>query len=336
MKYLFLILLTFPALAETFKVRVFMESGAEERAQEFLRNFRSTEPFKQLLERKALIIENPVQVTGLNCRGGNFGIPRLAQCDLDVVKNLCGDADLCPIYTSFPEIGAGAQRFPIVSSSFPWTTMLHEVVHTFGFTDEYAYTKKESGIYCTGVMNWQNGHSRMSEEVFTTKELAVTFCKKNILWCQQVIDSGTQIVQKTEDRKYRIGSPIPKSCPDVTLGVYRGGSCQAKSPNSTWRPYFCPTVMGYPALGEDFCSVTKRHKIIANSPNLLPIYYRQKIFEMIAPQLRFENRKPPDLSPHVYGLPEIDRLSNENAETNHCLKEDLMNFGDWPHFHFRK
>ncbi len=333
----FLMLFTTVTYAKPFKVKVFAEPAAEVRAHEYIKNMKELEPFKQLIEQKALLIENsPVIVTGINCRGGNFGIPRLAQCDLNSVKESCGDADLCPVYTSFPDIGAGAKRFPIVSSSFPWTTMLHEVVHTFGFTDEYSYTKKESGIYCPGVKNWQNGHSRNSEEVFTTKELAENFCRKNISWCELAINSGTQVIQKIEDGKYRIGSPTPASCPDVTLGVYSGGSCQAKNPGGTWRPYFCPTVMGYPALGEEYCSVTKRQKIIANSPNLLPEYYQRIIFNEIAPHLRFENRKLPDLSPHTYGLPEIDRLSNENAQTNHCLKEDLMKFGDWPHVQLRK
>jgi hypothetical protein len=322
------------AFAKPYKVKVFTEPAAEDRAREYISNMKALEPFKQLIEQKALIVESsPTIVTGLNCRGGNYGIPRLAQCDLDSVRESCGDADLCPVYTGVPDIGAGAQRFPIVSSSFPWTTMLHEVVHTFGFTDEYAYTMKETGIYCPGVLNWQNGHTRNSKEVFSTKELAENFCKKIISWCQLAIDSGTPVVQKTEDGKYRIGSPTPKSCPDVTLGVYPGGSCQAKNPNGTWRPYFCPTVMGYPALGEDYCSVTKRHKIILNSPNLLPEYYQRRIFKRIAPELLFVNRKLPDLSPHTYGLPEIDRLTNENAETNHCSQNELMNFGDWPHGH---
>lgn len=331
MKYLLLLLLSVPALGKTFKVKVFMESGAENRTREFLSELRSVEPFKQLLEQKALIIESPVLVSGLNCRGGNFGIPRLAQCDLDSIKESCGGADLCPVYTGVPDIGAGAERFPIVSSSFPWTTMLHEVVHTFGFTDEYAYTKKESGIYCPGVKNWQNGHSRNSEDEFSTKDQAEKFCKKNISWCQLAIDSGTQVVTKTRNGKFRIGSPTPSSCPDVTLGVYPGGSCQAKNPNGTWRPYFCPTVMGYPALSEEFCNATKRHKIIANSPNLLPEYYQRIIFKKIAPHLQFQNRKLPDLSPHIYGIPEIDRLTNENAEANYCLKEGTLNVGDWPH-----
>lgn len=325
MKFLiFLILLSFPAVAKTYKIKVFAEPGSESKALEYIQNMREIEPFAQLLEKKAIIIDQtPVMVTGINCRGGAYGIPRLAQCDLDKVQKACGDYDLCPVYTSFPNIGAGNQRYPIVSSSFPWTTMLHEVVHTYGFTDEYAYTKSETKTYCPNKVSWINGHSNISEEeIFDDKKSAENSCKKNIPWCKFAIESGTEVVQKNADGKYKIGSPTPSSCPNVTIGVYAGGSCQAKSPAGTWRPYFCPTVMGYPSLGEEFCEVSRRHKIIRNSPNLLPDYYQMKIFNKIMTasdqDLQFENKTTPDLEHHAYGIPEIDILSGHDGEENFC------------------
>lgn len=166
MNYLFFILLvSSPLLAKTYKVKVFAEPTAVDRAREFIHNLRNSEPYKQLIEQNAVLIEvAPVEITGINCRGGNFGIKRLAKCDLEKVNVACGKYDLCPVYTSVPDIGAGGPRFPIVSSSFPWTTMLHEVVHTYGFTDEYAYTSNETKTYCPEVANWHNGHSHETKQ----------------------------------------------------------------------------------------------------------------------------------------------------------------------------
>lgn len=324
----FLILISTSLFAKTYKVKVFTEPAAEERAREFIQNMRMIEPFKQLIEQNVVQIEvSPLTVTGINCRGGNFGIPRLAKCDLAKVEASCGDFNLCPVYTSVPDIGAGGPKFPIVSSSFPWTTMLHEVVHNYGFTDEYAYTLSETETYCPKVADWKNGHSHETkkddEEKYPTKEKAERACKEKISWCQAAIDSGTPVVQQTTDGKFVIGSSAPGSCPNVTLGVYTGGSCQAKNPKGTWRPYFCPTIMGYPTLGEDFCIVGRRHKIIRNSPNLIPSFYQEIIFGIIKKatgnrDVTFENREEPNLSHHAYGVPEIDILSGHDGETNYC------------------
>lgn len=331
--FILFLLFSLPALAKTYKVKVFAEPGAEEKALEYIQSMREIEPFKQLIERKVMIIDSaPVMVTGINCRGGGYGIPRLAQCDLENVQKGCGSADLCPVYTSVPNIGAGNQRFPVVSSSFPWTTMLHEVVHTFGFTDEYAYTKSETGTYCPDKVSWLNGHSHITrdsgEETYRNKDLAEEACKKNIPWCKRALESGTEVVQKNSEGKYKVGSPLPASCPDVTLGVYSGGSCQAKSPTGTWRPYYCPTVMGFPSLGEEFCAVTRRHKIIRNSPNLVPEYYQQLIFDKVVQaadqNLQFQNRTTPNLDHHAYGIPEVDRLSGHSGETNFCLESQSL------------
>ncbi len=320
-------LVSLPLFAKTYKVKVFAEPGAEEKALEYIQSMSEIEPFKQLIEKKVMSIESaPTMVTGINCRGGAYGIARLAQCDLENVQKGCGSADLCPVYTSVPAIGAGNQRFPIVSSSFPWTTMLHEVVHTFGFTDEYAYTKSETGTYCPNDVSWHNGHSHVTRnsevELFKDKKSAEESCKKKIPWCGQALESGAEVVQKNAEGKYKIGSPLPANCPNVSLGVFSGGSCQAKSPNGTWRPYYCPTVMGFPSLGEEFCEVSKRHKIIRSSPNLLPEYYQLKIFTKIVSESgqdqQFENRSVPNLDHHAYGIPEIDILSGHDGEVNDC------------------
>lgn len=314
--------------ANSYDVRVIAEAGSEDAALEFIENFRNIEPFKQLAEKGVMKIETaPITVTGLNCRGGNSGIARLAQCDMEKIKSLCGDVDMCPVYTTVPEIGAGNPKYPIVSSSFPWTTMLHEVVHAYGFTDEYAYSRSETTVYCPDKVSWHNGHSHVTkrgkEEYYQNASDAEASCRKLIPWCKDAIDAGAIVVQAAPNGKFIIGSPPPVSCPSVLLGVYPGGSCQAKSPFGTWRPYFCPTVMGYPTLGEENCPVSRRHRIIKNSPNLLPEHYQKSIFAQIVSaagrsNVKFEARENPVLTHHAYGIPEIDRLSGHDEGIDFC------------------
>ena len=308
------------AFARPYVIQIVTDSSGQTNAENFISRASSLEPFKQLIEKKILKFEIPKVLNHLKCRGGNSGIPRLAQCDLTEVKQVCNEASLCPVLTSFPDIGAGAQRYPIVSTSFPWTTMLHEMVHTFNFTDEYAYTKSEAPLYCQGT-SWINGSSQIAKNEFPTNEMALEVCKKNIPWCQTALNQGAIVTQKIAEGKFKIGSS-PEKCPNTKLGVYLGGSCQQQN-SSTWRPYFCPTVMGYPSLGEDTCNVKKRHAIIEQSPNLLPLFYQKAIFNKIVAhtnnsQVSFEERDLPNTENHVYGIPEVDKLSGSTNLPDYC------------------
>lgn len=329
MKKLILLILLIPltTFAKQFQVKVFSEPGAETAAQDFINRFKTQQPFKQLIEKNILkIAESPVTDSNISCRGGAFGIPRLAQCELNSVKSTCGRSDLCPVYTKVPSIGAGGPKFPIVSSSFPWTTMLHEVVHTFGFTDEYAYTHSEVGNYCSTSSSWPNGHAHVTpnneEEQFDSEEKAISSCKKNIPWCKFAIDEGATVVQKLSNGKFKVGSPLPEKCPSTQIGVYPGGSCQGLSPKGTYRPYYCPTVMGYPSLGEEFCFVQKRHAIIKDSPNLIPGYYQKIIFDTVITSTKTRNvsfeSSPSETAAHIYGIPEVDKLSGEDGSLDLC------------------
>lgn len=329
MKNLLLValIISFHANAKQFSIKVFSEPGSESAAQDFIENLKKQQPFKQLIEKDIIqLTDKPLSAEGITCRGGAYGIPRLAQCDLNSIKAKCGNSNLCPVYTKVPFIGAGGPKFPIVSSSFPWTTMLHEIVHTFGFTDEYAYTHSEVENYCSSSSSWPNGHAHVTAnnevELFESEQKAIDSCKKKIPWCKQAIEEGATIVQKLPNGNFKIGSPLPEKCPSTQLGVYPGGSCQALSPKGTFRPYFCPTVMGYPSLGEEFCFVQKRHAIIKGSPNLVPDYYQKIIFDKVisitsAKNVSFEN-SPSETTAHIYGIPEVDKLSGEDRTIDLC------------------
>lgn len=311
-------------------VRVLSDAGALASAQHFLTRFIETPPFKQLIQHGAVVVDPTVQVytaSQMTCTGGNSGIARLAQCrihDNTAIRRLKGDADLSPIFTGVPDIGAGGAPSPIVSGSFPWTTALHEIVHSFGFSDDYAYTGQEAPLYC-GPSRWSNAASPTLTNDFASEAQALEVCRRQVPWCAEAINQGTQVVTQVGSR-FKISTPAPASCPDETLGVYLGGSCETLRPDSTFRPYFCPTVMGSPHLGQDYCSVTQRHAIIARAPNPVPPYYQKKIIERIqdmtgldlsgVPLESFDARTLP--RDFAYGFLEVDRLDNPQASWNLC------------------
>lgn len=303
-----------------YAIKVFTEPGAEAAAQTFIKELSELEPFRQLIRARALSVSSePELATELNCRGGNFGIERLAQCQTASIVRRCGQADLCPIFTNVPWIGAGGKPYPIASSSFPWTTMLHELVHTFGFSDEYAYTPSETRTYCRSSTRNPNEISLSVRNVFRTEALALEACQRHVPWCREAIAAGTQVVQRGADGSFRVGSPPPQACPSTQLGVYPGAGCQRKHPEFTFRPYFCPTVMGYPDLGQEFCEVQERHALIARLPELLPPLYQRILFGRIAARagrkdLVFELVPRPPVENFSYSIPSVDALPGGNTE----------------------
>lgn len=204
--------------------------------------------------------------------------------------------------------------------------MLHEVIHTFGFSDEYAYTRSETPTYCGSSKRAPNEHQDPSAKTYTTEAKATEACIEKISWCKAAVESGSKVATLTSDGKWIIGSPLPEKCPNNTLGVYLGAGCMKNSPHSTWRPYFCPSVMGFPTIGQDYCEVQERHGIIGRMPNILPPYYQQVVFRKIIEETRTRDLAfkpsveefPEDFS---YGIPEVDSLPLGNtSEGRRCSK----------------
>jgi len=275
-----------------YKVVVLADAGSATRAQEYIAALHCLSPFSALLRAGELELpDSPTIYTSdeVVCTGGLDGIARLAQCKIssDRINALIASATLAPIFTSVPNIGAGGSQTPIVSSSFPWTTALHETTHTFGFTDDYAYTAAETADYCTGgALTAINGYSNQSmPATFTTEAAAIASCQTNIPWCTAAIAMGTPVTTANADGTFAIGTPPPATCPDDRLGVYAGGACQVAVPAATWRPSYCPTIMGFPTLGEDYCPVEKRQALLFFIKKYLPAFYQQQIADGAAQQL---------------------------------------------------
>jgi hypothetical protein len=320
------------AFSRAYKINVIVDvvsvpakdASTRKKALEFIQNIKKITPFKELIAGGFVEISDEPKMVKLNCRGGKMGIDRLPQCDFPEndspeLEKLINDANICPIFTSFPNVGGGGDIFPIASTTLPWTTMLHEIGHSLGLADDYAYTKEEAKKYCEEWGKASNVYSDFQmEKKYSSKEAAEEACRKNIPWCSEVT---IPVTFRGKDNFYHIGSPPPASCPSNLLGVYLGGNCQAINPSTTWRPIFCPTIMGYPDLGEEHCDTLHRQTLISGFPNLIPTYYRQAIVKRIEEEilqgpinLTWADPKVEPCFPG-YGIPSVDCLKNNVLKT---------------------
>jgi hypothetical protein len=323
------ILLVSASIAGPFKISVVTEPGARERAEEFIRNFSQTEPFRQLIAQGGVeIVTTPVVIRDLNCRGGAYDIARLAQCDLERADQACAGTSLCPVFTAVPNIGAGNQTRPISSGTYPWTTMLHEIGHSLGLTDEYVYPVEDAPKYC-GYSPWGNGSTVSVRNNYRSQRDAERACREQVPWCAAALAEGTPVTQRLPNGSFMIGTPPPATgCPSVALGVYAGGNCQTLNPNSTWRPYYCPTIMGHPDLSEAVCPATRRHAILRRSPNLIPPYFQKLMFDHIVRTnrlrgMRFRPAPVEAVAPDFrYRVPALDRARHPTETlANDCREE---------------
>ncbi len=288
LKLILFFLLSLSLYAKTYNIHVVSDPVAESKAKEFIGKISLLSPFKELIDRSYIQINSSPTIVAkekLKCVGGAYGIKRLAQCKGfkgRIKRRLSKNQDAVLIFTSTPDIGAGGT--PVISSvTFPWTTMLHEFIHYFKFTDEYAYQASNSGLYC-GYQDHKKTHNqfhRRFDNEFDSESDAVEFCLREIPWCSRVIAQGGSIGESLDNGNFKLGTKAPDFCPSYEIGIYEGGSC-SNNPGLSFRPYFCPTSMGFPTWGQDNCTVNKRHELIFNHSAYVPQYYAEKLVEIIA------------------------------------------------------
>ena len=208
------VLLSFAAQAK-YRMGLISDPGSEESAKLFIRNISESEPFKFLIENDYLeISQEPVRLSKeeLGCRNNVNGIKRLARCSfanfdnsaiLKKRKSITANYDLMPIIADVEGAGGGGGKHPVFDRNFPTTVMLHEILHSMGFADEYVYTKKEAEIYCTPEAlekskKVNSAHlvndGKIMENHFQNQTLAQDACVKFIPWCQEAIKQGNTVV----------------------------------------------------------------------------------------------------------------------------------------------
>jgi hypothetical protein len=146
-KILALLSLFFISNAFAYKMTIYTDQPDQKSANDVLSTFKKTYPFNQFeidLEIKVVKPED------LKC-APMHGIARLLGCDS---LNIAADAgkrgvDQALIIKNSPQYGGSGGAIPVMSSSSPPSTIIHEYLHTLGLCDEYEYSVREADYYCS-------------------------------------------------------------------------------------------------------------------------------------------------------------------------------------------
>jgi len=146
-KLIVLLSLFFISNANAYKMTIYTDQADQASANSVISTFKKTYPFNQFEMDFEVKVVKPDE---LKCAPMN-GIARLLGCDS---LNIARDAgsrgvDQALIIKHSKMYGGSGGAIPIMSSSSPPSTIIHEYLHTLGLCDEYEYSVNEADYYCT-------------------------------------------------------------------------------------------------------------------------------------------------------------------------------------------
>lgn len=229
---------------QPYKFLILADSGAISQAEEFVSLMKRTAPFNQM--GKQIVFEiKTIDPKKMNCKSGCSSIQRLICCDIDYALKEAAPAHAhrVLIATSTATGGAGG-RVAIAGTGYPPSTLLHELLHTYGLDDEYEYTISEAKQYCQGRgARSANVVSIRPREPYASDEQARALHGSEIPWFGEIqaptlITSGTDLGTTPMASWKRVFASAERR---MTVGLYEGGSCNRVIP--TWKPYFEDNIM---------------------------------------------------------------------------------------------
>ena len=229
------------AFARPYRIAILYDPGAKDYASSMRDAILAAEPFKGLQGQLDIQLV-AADADKLKCQGGCLGIDRVICCD-DAAAALIA-SPLAPekilIATSAAEGGA-AGSIGVVGKGYPAQTALHEMIHTFGFDDEYEYSLDEAKVYCCIPTDKIKCLDHQSTNVACFKPrssyLSDVEAKKlhggDFGWSPYV-ENPTLITHGDQ-----LGTV--SSYPAEKAALFPGGSCNKVSP--CFKPYLGPTIM---------------------------------------------------------------------------------------------
>jgi hypothetical protein len=238
------IVASFSAIAKKeprpYKIVMIADSEAKAKAEAFREYLKTKPPFSKMLDKLQLDV---VEMTKeeLDCKNDKPNSPRIISCNNNLIrrKQRQMNADLPLVFTSNGVGGAGGD-IPIASNDYPIQTMFHEMLHTFGLSDEYDYKPSERTVYCRSPRSTANIAYFKDTPPYENDSAARTKHRRDVPWMGGIptsnpITNGSALGSNGE------GDIVPGSQP---LGLYRGGSCDSEALPG-WRPYKNSIMKGY-------------------------------------------------------------------------------------------
>lgn len=239
----FILLFSFQILAgdpKPYKIVVFTDETASTKADQFKTYLQTKPPFSKMGEKLQIEL---VKLTKeeMDCKNSDPDSPRIITCNNSVLRRKQRDADanISLAFTSNGSGGAGGD-IPIASMDFPIQTMFHEMLHTYGLSDEYDYSESERGVYCRSPRSSANIVYFSPRPPYADDPGARTTHARDVPWMGGIprvhlITDGSALGSKDA------ANPTPGS---QLLGLYRGGSCDSGT-TPGWRPYKNSIMKGY-------------------------------------------------------------------------------------------
>ena len=224
---------------DSYDIIMFTDSESKSRADEFKDYLFQKPPFNKLGEKvKVNVVELPADV--MDCKNSNPQSPRIIKCNNEELFRLkaMAKASLALAFTSRGTGGAGG-AIPIASKDYPIQTMFHEMLHAYGFDDEYDYSESEKRVYCDQITITPNIVYFKDRPPYVDDPAARTIHAKDVPWMGR-IPAENPIVQAGN-----LGSQSTKIVNgEQTPGLFRGGACSTDD-KPGWRPYQNSIMKGY-------------------------------------------------------------------------------------------
>lgn len=224
---------------DTYDIIMFTDADAKTRAEEFKEYLVQKPPFNKLGEKiKISIVELSAEV--MDCKNDTPDSPRIIHCNHQELLRLkaVAKSHLALAFTSKGTGGAGG-TIPVASKDYPIQTMFHEMLHAYGFDDEYDYDENEKKVYCDKPANAANIVYFKDTPPYVDDSAARKIHTKDVPWMDR-IPVGNSIVSAGS-----LGSQFIKIVKgEQSPGLYRGGSCNSDS-TPGWRPYQNSIMKGY-------------------------------------------------------------------------------------------
>ncbi len=212
-----------------YKIGIYTDQPSQDKSKGLVEYLKNNPPFNKF---DVEFVIYPMSTQELNC-GPSNGIARLVTCDTQKVQNAAfkNGVDQAFVVSNYPAYGGSGGTIPVMTtdSGIPYSTMVHEYLHTVGFGDEYPYSSSETYIYCTqqNIRRYVNLAIIEPLASYSGDYDARNKHSNQIPWYGKIL-TETPIATSV------LGTPFPDR---ELIGLFRAKTCQNSPQRITvWKP----------------------------------------------------------------------------------------------------
>lgn len=244
---LILISLLISTQAFCYKISVYTDQVSKSKANEVVKLFKATYPFNQFDIEIEIVRATAEQ---LNCKT-DASIERLVNCDSKFVRSdsLKRISDQAFIVRDMNKYGGSGGGIPVMTTHSPVNVMLHEYLHTLGFSDEYTYSASEAAVYCSKNMKTANMVIINPLDSYKSDSEARSIHSSAIPWFKSIkrttLITHSKLLGTANVTGYAaINNSSEPAAIGMTTGLYKGHTCDKALPKLvSWHPGGKGTIM---------------------------------------------------------------------------------------------